>query len=152
MLCRPVRAGNRTEPYMSEAIETWPGRSYPLGAAYDGAGTNFSLFSEVAEGVELCLFDDDGGEQRVALEEVEAFCWHTYLPAVKPGQRYGYRVSGPWAPDKGQRCNPAKLLLDPYAKAIEGQVDWDQACFPYNFGDDDSRNDDDSAGHVPKAV
>ena len=137
---------------MSEAIETWPGRFSPLGAAYDGAGTNFSLFSEVAEGVELCLFDDDGGERRVALEEVEAFCWHTYLPAVKPGQRYGYRVSGPWAPDKGQRCNPAKLLLDPYAKAVEGQVDWDQACFPYNFGDDNSRNDDDSAVHVPKAV
>ena len=137
---------------MSKAIETWPGRFYPLGAAYDGAGTNFSLFSEVAEGVELCLFNDDGGEQRLALEEVEAFCWHTYLPAVMPGQRYGYRVSGPWAPDNGQRCNPAKLLLDPYAKAIEGQVDWDQACFPYNFGDDNSRNDDDSAAHVPKAV
>ena len=72
---------------MSEAIETWPGRFYPLGAAYDGAGTNFSLFSEVAEGVELCLFDDEGGEQRVVLEEVEAFCWHAYLPTVTPGQR-----------------------------------------------------------------
>jgi isoamylase len=137
---------------MSDAIETWPGRAYPLGAAYDGAGTNFSLFSEVAEGVELCLFDDAGGEQRVALEEVEAFCWHAYLPTVTPGQRYGYRVHGPWAPEKGQRCNPAKLLLDPYAKAIEGQVDWDQACFPYTFGDDNSRNDTDSAAHVPKAV
>jgi len=147
-----MRAENRTQPHMSEAIETWPGRSYPLGAAYDGAGTNFSLFSEVAEGVELCLFDDEGGEQRVVLEEVEAFCWHAYLPTVTPGQRYGYRVSGAWAPDKGQRCNPAKLLLDPYAKAIEGQVDWDQACFPYTFGDDTSRNDDDSAAHVPKAV
>jgi isoamylase len=137
---------------MSEAIETWPGRPYPFGAAYDGAGTNFSLFSEAAEGVELCLFDDDGGEQRVALEEVDAFCWHAYLPAVTPGQRYGYRVSGPWAPEHGQRCNPAKLLLDPYAKAIDGQVDWDQACFPYTFGDEASRNDDDSAAHVPKSV
>ena len=110
------------------------------------------MFSEVAEAVELCLFDNDGREQRVWLEEVEAFCWHTYLPNVTPGQRYGYRVSGPWAPDKGQRCNPAKLLLDPYAKAIEGQVDWDQACFPYTYGDDTSRNDDDSAAHVPKSV
>jgi len=137
---------------MSKAIETWPGGPYPLGAAYDGAGTNFSLFSEVAEGVELCLFDDDGGEQRAVLEEVEAFCWHAYLPAVTPGQRYGYRVHGPWAPEQGQRCNPAKLLLDPYAKAIEGQVDWDQACFPYAFGDDSSRNDDDSSAHVPKGV
>ena len=137
---------------MSEAIETWPGRPYPFGAAYDGAGTNFSLFSEAAEGVELCLFDDEGGEQRVALEEVDAFCWHAYLPTVTPGQRYGYRVHGPWAPQHGQRCNPAKLLLDPYAKAIDGQVDWDQACFPYTFGDDNSRNDDDSAAHVPKSV
>ena len=148
----PDAGGERDSAPMSEAIETWPGRFYPLGAAYDGAGTNFSLFSEVAEGVELCLFDADGGEQRVELEEVEAFCWHAYLPAVTPGQRYGYRVSGPWAPDKGQRCNPAKLLLDPYAKAVEGQVDWDQACFPYTFGDENSRNDDDSAAHVPKAV
>jgi isoamylase len=137
---------------MREAIETWPGRPYPFGAAYDGAGTNFSLFSEAAEGVELCLFDDDGGEQRVGLEEVDAFCWHAYLPAVAPGQRYGYRVHGPWAPEHGQRCNPAKLLLDPYAKAIDGQVDWDQACFPYTFGEETSRNDDDSAAHVPKSV
>ena len=98
---------------MGEVIEIWPGRSYPLGAVYDGAGTNFSLFSEVAQGVELCLFDDGGAEQRVGLEEVDAFCWHAYLPGVRPGQRYGYRVSGPWAPDEGKRCNPAKLLLDP---------------------------------------
>ena len=137
---------------MGEVIEIWPGRPYPLGAVYDGAGTNFSLFSEVAQGVELCLFDDGGAEQRVGLEEVDAFCWHAYLPGVRPGQRYGYRVSGPWAPDEGKRCNPAKLLLDPYAKAIEGQVNWDQACFPYTFGDENSLNDDDSAAHVPKAV
>jgi glycogen operon protein len=137
---------------MTDAIETWPGRPYPLGAAYDGGGTNFSLFSEVAGRVELCLFDDDGGERRVALEEVDASCWHGYLPSVAPGQRYGFRVHGPWAPEQGQRCNPAKLLLDPYAKAIEGQVDWTQACFPYNFGDENSRNDDDSAPHVPKSV
>ena len=90
---------------MTEAIETWPGRPYPLGAAYDGGGTNFSLFSDVAEGVELCLFDDDGGEQRVPLEEIDASCWHAYLPAVTPGQRYGYRVHGPWDP------GPAVLSL-----------------------------------------
>jgi isoamylase len=133
-------------------IENWPGRPYPLGAAYDGGGTNFSLFSEMAEAVELCLFDEEGGEERFRLEEVDAFCWHAYLPAVAPGQRYGYRVHGPWAPENGQRCNPAKLLLDPYAKAIEGQVDWNQACFPYNFGDENSRNDDDSAPFVPRSV
>jgi isoamylase len=137
---------------MTEAIEIWPGKPYPLGASYDGGGTNFSLFSEVADQVELCLFDDDGAEQRVPLEEVDASCWHCYLPSVAPGQRYGYRVHGPWAPEAGQRCNPAKLLLDPYAKAIEGQVRWDQACFPYNFGDENSRNDDDSAPYVPRSV
>jgi isoamylase len=102
--------------------------------------------------VELCLFDDDGAERRMALEEVDASCWHGYLPSVAPGQRYGYRVHGPWAPEAGQRCNPAKLLLDPYAKAIEGQVQWNQACFPYNFGDENSRNDDDSAPYVPRSV
>ncbi len=137
---------------MTDAIETWPGRPYPLGAAYDGGGTNFSLFSEAATGVELCLFDSAGGEQRLELEEIDAFCWHAYLPSVAPGQRYGYRVHGPWAPDRGQRCNPAKLLLDPYAKAIEGEVSWGQPCFPYNFGDEASRNDDDSAGSVPRSV
>jgi isoamylase len=137
---------------MSDAIETWPGRAYPLGAAFDGVGTNFSLFSEVAEGVELCLFDDDGEERRVALDELDAFCWHAYLPTIGPGQRYGYRVHAPWDPEHGQRANPAKLLLDPYAKAIEGEVDRHQSCFPYNFGDEGSRNDDDSAAHVPKAV
>ena len=134
-------------------IEAWPGRPAPLGARYDGAGTNFSLFSEVAEGVELCLFDEDGPEtRRVALEEVDAFCWHVYLPTVSPGQRYGYRVHGEWAPERGLRCNPAKLLLDPYATAIEGDVDWAQACFSYRFEDENARNDEDSAAHIPKSV
>jgi isoamylase len=135
-----------------EPVEAWPGRSYPLGARYDGAGTNFSLFSEVAEAVELCLFDGAGEESRVTLEEVDAYCWHAYLPQVLPGQRYGYRVHGPWAPAEGNRCNPNKLLLDPYAKAIEGAVDWAEACFTYRFSDPDTRNDDDSAAHIPKAV
>ncbi|MDQ1477814.1 MAG: isoamylase [Actinomycetota bacterium] len=132
--------------------EHWPGRAYPLGATYDGAGTNFVLFSEVAERVELCLVDDNGVETRVPIEEVDAYCWHAYLPGVGPGQRYGYRVHGPWDPAAGVRCNPAKLLLDPYAKAIDGEVDWNPACFGYDFGDEDSRNDDDSAPHVPKSV
>jgi len=133
-------------------LEVWPGRPAPLGAVYDGAGTNFSLFSEVAERVELCLFDEAGAERRIPVEEVDAFCWHLYLPNVGPGQRYGWRVHGPWAPERGLRCNPAKLLLDPYARAVEGQVDWDPACFPYVFGDENARQDADSAPHVPKCV
>ena len=137
---------------MPDAIEAWPGNPYPLGATYDGAGTNFSLFSEVAEQVELCLFDEDGAERRLDLDEVDAFCWHAYLPSVGPGQRYGYRVHGPWDTERGLRCNPAKLLLDPYAKSIDGSVDWAPACFPYNFGDETARNDDDSAPHVPRSV
>jgi isoamylase len=91
------------------AQEAWPGNPYPLGATHDGAGTNFSLFSEVAERVELCLFGKDGTESRLDLDEVDAFCWHAYLPSVGPGQRYGYRVHGPWDPARGQRCNAAKL-------------------------------------------
>jgi len=133
-------------------IENWPGRPYPLGATYDGTGTNFSLFSEVAESVELCLFDDDGTERRVRMQEVDAFCWHVFLPRIGIGQRYGFRAHGPWDPAQGHRCNPNKLLLDPYAKAIEGGVDWHPSCFPYEFGDPTSRNDEDSAAHVPKAV
>ncbi len=133
-------------------MEVWPGRPYPLGATYDGSGTNFSLFSESAEGVELCLFDEEGVETRVELAEVDAFCWHGYLPGIEPGQRYGFRVHGPWAPEEGHRFNPAKLLMDPYAKAFQGTVDWSQACFPFTFGDPFSRNDDDSAGHVPRSV
>jgi isoamylase len=137
---------------VSDEIEVWPGKPYPLGATYHGTGTNFSVFSEAAEAVELCLFEPDGSERRVPLTEVDAFCWHGYLPRVGIGQRYGFRVHGPWDPAAGQRCNPNKLLLDPYAKAVDGGVDWSQACFPYNFGDPGSRNDEDSAPHVPKAV
>ena len=132
-------------------VRAWPGTPYPLGATYDGSGTNFALFSEVAHAVELCLFDDDGGETQVPLKERDAFVWHGYLPGVGPGQRYGFRVHGPYEPENGHRCNPAKLLLDPYAKAIEGEVDWDPACFSYNW-DDESFNDSDSAPHLPKSV
>jgi isoamylase len=130
----------------------WPGDTYPLGASYDGAGTNFALFSELAEQVELCLFDDQGAESRIPLREVDGFVWHGYLPGVGPGQRYGYRVHGPYVPAAGYRCNPAKLLLDPYAKAIEGAVDWDPAVFSYPFGHPDERDDSDSAPHVPRSV
>jgi glycogen operon protein len=134
-------------------MKIYPGGPYPLGATYDGAGTNFVLFSEVAERVELCLFDEAGNETRVDLPEVTAFCWHGYLPYVGPGQRYGYRVHGPWDPGRGLLCNPAKLLLDPYAKAIEGRVDWNEAVFGYHFADPEgARNDLDSALHVPKSV
>ena len=137
---------------MTQEALVWPGGSYPLGATYDGVGTNFALFSEVAERVELCLFDEDGTETRVPLHEVDGFVWHGYLPGIGPGQRYGYRVHGPYDPGRGQRCNPAKLLLDPYAKAIEGSVRWDQAVFAYPFGQPDERNDTDSASYVPRSV
>ena len=133
-------------------VETWPGSAYPLGATFDGSGTNFALFSEVAERVELCLFDEDGAETRVELTEVDAYVWHCYLPTVQPGQRYGYRVHGPHDPAQGLRCNPNKLLIDPYAKATSGEIEWDQSLFGYNFGDPDSRNDDDSAAYMQKSV
>jgi len=133
-------------------MRVWPGSSYPFGATFDGIGTNFSVFSEVAESVEVCIFDDDGGEERVPLPECSGYCWHGYLPDVGPGTRYGFRVHGPYEPAEGVRCNPSKLLVDPYAKAIEGHVEWDQAVFPYTFGDEDSQNDDDSAPFMPRSV
>ncbi|MGH3394344.1 MAG: glycogen debranching enzyme, partial [Streptosporangiaceae bacterium] len=127
--------------------------SHPLGATYDGVGTNFAVFSEMAEQVELCLFDEEGTESRVPLREVDGFVWHGYLPSVGPGQRYGYRVHGPYNPSAGQRCDPAKLLLDPYAKAVEGEVEWDPAVFGYPLGGDDLVADQrDSAPNVAKAV
>ncbi len=132
--------------------EIWPGKAYPLGATYDGSGTNFAVFSEAAEKVELCLFDADGAESRVTLPEVDGFVWHGFIPNIEPGQRYGYRVYGPYDPAAGQRCNPNKLLIDPYAKAIDGTFEWNQSLFGYNFGDPDSRNDDDSAASMPKSV
>jgi glycogen operon protein len=133
-------------------IEIWPGDPYPLGATYDGAGTNFSLYTEVADKVELCLFDEDNVESRVPLTEVDGFIWHGYLPGIGPGQRYGYRVHGPYDPARGLRCNPAKLLLDPYAMAIEGGVTWDEAVYGYRFGHPETRNDVDSAPYVPRSI
>jgi isoamylase len=133
-------------------MRTWPGSPYPLGATYDGSGTNFAIYSEPAESVELCLFDDDGTESRVWMTEVDAFVWHAYLPNIGPGQRYGFRVKGPYDPAQGLRCNENKLLLDPYAKAVDGEIDWDEALFPYRFGDPRSRNDADSGPHMMKSV
>jgi len=134
-------------------MQVWPGKPYPLGATYDGSGTNFSVFSEVAERVELCLYDDHEHETRIDLPESTALCWHGYLPNVRPGQRYGYRIHGPWGPDNGLWCNPAKVLLDPYAKAIDGLWDWNEAIFPYHFGNPEgSKNDLDSAPYVAKSV
>ena len=129
----------------------WPGRSNPLGATWDGSGTNFALFSEVAERVEVCLFDD-GVETRVTLPETTAFVHHGYLPEISPGQHYGYRVHGPWSPATGERCNPAKLLIDPYAKAIEGAVTWSRAVYAQHADAPDVIGTVDSAPYMPKCV
>src|SRR5437868_11195701 len=134
----------------------WRGKPYPLGATYDGSGTNFALFSEVADRVELCLFDpDESGtlhETRVTLPEVDGFVWHGYVPGIEPGQRYGYRVHGPYDPAAGLRCNANKLLLGPSSKAIDGSFEWTQSLFGYNFGERESRNDVDSASSMPTSV
>ena len=137
---------------MQTPRQIWPGRPYPLGAAYDGSGTNFALFSEVAGKVELALIADDGSERLIALTEVDDFVWHGYLPGVGPGQRYGYRVHGPYRPEQGHRCNPAKLLLDPYAKAVDGRLDTDPALFGYRFDRPEERNTADSLGHTMLSV
>jgi glycogen operon protein len=135
------------------SLDIWPGRPYPLGATFDGAGTNFSLFSEVATGVDLCLFDEDGNEHAVALTESTGFCWHGYVPDVEPGQRYGFRVHAPWDPDaSGVWGNASKLLLDPYAKAVEREVAWNPAVFPYDFDDPEAANAADSAPFVPRSI
>jgi isoamylase len=133
-------------------VQIWPGQRYPLGANYDGVGANFALFSEAAERVELCLFDADGTEHRERLHEVDAFVWHGYLPGVEPGQRYGYRVHGPYDPANGLRCNPNKLLLDPYAKAIDSDVKWDEALYGYVWGRPETMSTSDSATFMPKGV
>ncbi|MGA7133334.1 MAG: glycogen debranching protein GlgX [Mycobacterium sp.] len=118
----------------SPALATvWPGSSYPLGANFDGGGTNFALFSEIAEKVELCLIGDEGQEARICLDEVDGYVWHVYLPNVSPGQRYGYRVHGPFDPAAGHRCDPSKLLLDPYGKSFNGEFKFGQALFSYDL-------------------
>jgi isoamylase len=151
----PRRRGGSTTTHAADGktfMQNWPGRPYPLGATFDGLGTNFALFSAVADRVELCLVDDDGTEQRIDVPEVDGYVWHCYLPGIQPGQRYGYRVHGPYDPARGQRCNPAKLLLDPYAKAIDGQIDGDESLFSYRFSDHRAFNDADSLGHTMLSV
>jgi isoamylase len=137
-------------------MRIWPGKPFPLGPRWDGEGTNFALFSEHAERVELCLFDESDRETRYDLTERTAFHWHGYLPGIAPGQRYGYRVHGPWAPEQGHRFNPAKLLIDPYAKAIEGPILWSRGnTLPYVPGGDDpdlDRDDEDDSEAIPKSV
>jgi isoamylase len=136
-------------------MKFWPGRPYPLGASFDGVGTNFALYSGVAQRVELCLFDERGNETRHELPEVTGYTWHGYAANVGPGQRYGFRIHGPYDPDRGKRCNPAKLLLDPYAMAVDGQVRWNPGVFPYRLGDpreDHARSRADNARSVPKSV
>ncbi|NUU26098.1 MAG: glycogen debranching protein GlgX, partial [Streptomycetaceae bacterium] len=133
-------------------MQVWPGRPYPLGATYDGAGTNFAVFSEAAQRVWLCLIDEDGGESRVELRETDAFVRHAYLPGVQPGQRYGYRVQGPFDPAQGNRCNDAKFLLDPYAKAMSGEVTWHEAVYGYSFDHPDLPNELDSGPYMSTSV
>jgi isoamylase len=137
-------------------IDTWPGKPYPLGAKYDGLGVNFALFSENANGVELCLFDDAGNEtDRIKVVERTHNSWHVYVPGIKPGQQYGYRVYGPYEPENGHRFNPNKLLIDPYAKAINGTGEWNNALFGYKIGHDDedlSFSESDSGNYVPKCI
>ncbi|MFF3336665.1 glycogen debranching protein GlgX [Streptomyces sp. NPDC002888] len=133
------------KPSHRGGVPAWGGHPYPLGADHDGEGTNFALFSEVAERVQLVLVDDDGTEHRVPLTEADGFVWHGYLPGVGPGQRYGYRVHGPWDPSAGHRCNPAKLLLDPYARAVDGQTDNHRSLYERSPGGPDLA---DSAGHT----
>jgi glycogen operon protein len=131
----------------------WPGQPRPLGATWDGEGTNFAVFAEGADAVDLALFDQTGVERRLRLPEITAHTWHGYVPEVGPGQRYGFRIHGGYDPERGERRNPAKLLLDPYARAIEGMVDWDESVFGYRVGGDDLHPDDrDSSPHVPRSV
>ena len=135
----------------------WPGRPFPLGATFDGQGTNFALFSENARGVALCLFDEHGTEERILVPERTAHVWHCYLPGIGPGQCYGYRVDGAYEPSAGHRFNPNKLLIDPYAKAIEGGVRWDAAnVLPYTpDGNEDADlepDDEDDAEAIPKSI
>src|SRR5438067_10392716 len=139
-------------------INTWLGYPYPLRATWLRNGVNFALFSEHATSVDLCLFDSmEAPEENVRIPVTEHTdqVWHVYLPEVRPGQLYGYRVSGPYEPEAGQRFNSAKLLIDPYAKALSGSIEWSDAMFGYRIGDpsaDLSKDDRDNAASVPKSV
>ncbi len=133
-------------------MDIWSGEPFPLGASFDGVGTNFAVFSEVAERVELCLFDKRGEETRLDLPENTGYVWHGYVPRIKAGQRYGFRVHGPWDPNKGLRCNPAKLLLDPYARAVDGPIAWSPEVFGHRADNTELPNEADSASSMSRAV
>jgi isoamylase len=156
----PQGSNSATNPDSGPKLSTiWPGYAYPLGATYDGAGTNFSLFSEVAEKVELCLIADDGSETRIDIEEVDGHIWHAYLPGIVPGQRYAYRIYGPFDPAAGHRCDPSKLLIAPYAKAFDGAFDFGPALYSYDMAvaaEDPSQTGTppmiDSLGHTMTSV
>ncbi len=139
-------------PPASTRYSQWPGSPYPLGANWDGSGTNFAVFSEHAEAIELCLFDDDGNEARIELGEIKAFVHHAYVPGIGPGQKYGYRAHGAWDPSSGHRFNPQKLLLDPYAKAIDGDVTFSRAIYSHRAENPDLADTTDSAPFVPRSV
>lgn len=148
----------RRNRLINDSMNVWPGQPYPLGATWDGAGVNFSLFSENATAVELCLFDGPEGRKEIAripIKDQTDRIWHLYLPEARPGQLYGYRVYGPYEPKGGSRFNPNKLLLDPYAKAIAGTVHWSEALFGYVVGHtaaDLSFDERDSSSGIPKCV
>ncbi len=133
-------------------MDIWPGRPSPLGATPGQAGTNFAVASQLAERVVLCLIDGAGHETRLALPELDDGIWHGFVPGIGVGQRYGYRVTGPYDPALGLRCNPAKLLLDPYAKATDGAVAWGDALLGYPPGNPDGQSDLDSAPSMPRSL
>src|SRR6187401_3690457 len=135
-------------------MKTLPGSPHPLGASWDGQGVNFALYSAHAEGVELCLFDEAGAETRVPLTNKTAFVWHAYVPGIAVGQRYGYRVHGPYEPARGHRFNPNVVLLDPYARALDGVEDWQRGCFAYALGApaEDLAASSDQALGAPRAL
>ena len=135
-----------------EVAAVSPGKPYPLGATYDGVGTNFSIFSEIAERVEVCLFGPSGHETRYTLPDETARIHHGYLAGVGPGQRYGFRVHGPWRPSQGLRCNPDKLLLDPYSKSVDGALRWRRSLFAHQLGDESRVSRSDSAPAMPRSV
>lgn len=124
-------------------LTIYPGRPFPLGATWEGEGVNFALYAENATGVDLCLFDEEYGSTetaRIRVREVSHHVWHAYVPGLKPGQLYGYRVYGPYEPENGNRFNPNKLLLDPYAKAIAGTIRWHDSMFGYELGGEDRKS------------
>ncbi|SEA49378.1 GlgX family protein [Pedobacter hartonius] len=139
-------------------LNIFPGKPFPLGAIWDGNGVNFTIYSENATAVELCLFDPENDEKEFVkfnITEQTDLTWHIYVRGISPGQLYGFRVYGPFVPESGHRFNPNKLVLDPYAKAISGTIEWNDALFAYKIGDPDedlSLSDTDSADYIPKSV